>query len=329
MQSLSKRDQAIVDRGVAVLESEGNAIMALKERVGQAFVDAVMLIADSKGRLVVTGMGKSGTVGRKLSGTFASTGTPSFFMHPAESIHGDLGMLTEDDIVLALSNSGETEEVVRILPAIARIGARMVSLVGRTESTLAQYSEVVVDVGVCEEACPLGLAPTTSTTAALAMGDALALSVMEVRNFTSQDYALRHPGGTLGRRLLMLVRDVMRTGDAMAVVKEDSTAMDAVFAITKSGAGAACVVDLEGKLIGLVTDGDVRRAILKDAGVLNGCVCDIMTCEPRTICPDRLATEGLRAMEYNGKLIGEIAVVSDGAPVGVLMLKDLVAVGLV
>ena len=329
MSDISDFDNAIISRGIAVLESEGNAIMDLKSRVGKAFVDAVKMIASCEGRLVITGMGKSGSIGRKLSGTFASTGAPSFFMHPAESIHGDLGMLTENDVVLALSNSGETEEIVRILPAIARIGARIISLVGRAESTLAQYSEVVLDVAVSEEACPLGLAPTTSTTAALAMGDALALAVMEVRNFTSEDYALRHPGGTLGRRLLMLVSDVMRTGDAFAVVQENATVMDAMFVITKSGAGASCVVKKDGCLAGIVTDGDIRRAILKDEKALSHSVNDIMTREPRTIAPDRLATEGLRAMEYKGKLIGEIAVVEHGRPVGVLMLKDLVSVGLV
>lgn len=319
----------VIARGIAVLESEGNAIMDMRARIGDDFVNAVKMISECQGRLVITGMGKSGSIGRKLSGTFASTGTPSFFMHPAESIHGDLGMLTADDVVLALSNSGETEEIVRILPAIARIGAKMISLVGRVQSTLAQYSEVVIDVSVNEEACPLGLAPTTSTTAALAMGDALALAVMEVRNFTSRDYALRHPGGTLGRKLLMLVSDVMRTGDAMAIVGQGSTVMDAMFAITKSGAGAACVTDDEGSLVGLVTDGDIRRAIIKDSQVLTQCVCDIMTHEPRVITPNRLATEGLRSMEYKGRLIGEIAVVENGKPVGVLMLKDLVSVGLV
>lgn len=329
MSKIPNYDEAIISRGIAVLESEGSAVMDLRERVGGAFVKAVNLIASSGGKLVITGMGKSGSIGRKLSGTFASTGTPSFFMHPAESIHGDLGMLTADDIVLALSNSGETEEIVRILPAIARIGARMISLVGRAESTLAQYSEVVLDVAVKEEACPLGLAPTTSTTAALAMGDALALAVMEVRKFTSEDYALRHPGGTLGRRLLMLVSDVMRSGDAIAVVSENATVMEAMFAITKSGAGASCVVDQNGKLAGIVTDGDIRRSILNDEKALIKFVCNIMTRDPRVIAPDRLATEGLRAMEYKGKLIGEIAVVEDGKPVGVLMLKDLVSVGLV
>ena len=256
------RDRAI-SRAVATLRNEGEAILALAERLDSSFCEAVELILSCRGRLVVTGMGKSGAVARKLAGTFSSTGTPSLFLHPAEGIHGDLGMVTGQDVVLALSNSGESQEIADILPAIARIGARMIAIVGRPESTLSTYAQVILDVSVDCEACPLNLAPTTSTTAALALGDALALAVMEARHFTREDYALFHPGGALGRRLLLRVSDVMRAGGAVAIVKEDVVLRDVLFAITKAGAGAACVVDDAGKLLGIITDGDVRRALIE------------------------------------------------------------------
>lgn len=317
-----------LSRAQYTLQSEADAILGLIPRLDSSFVDAVKLILECRGRLVVTGMGKSGAIGRKIAGTFASTGTPSLFLHPAEGIHGDLGMVTAQDVVLALSNSGETQEIVDILPAIARIGAKLIALVGRSDSTLGSYSQVVLNVEVECEACPLGLAPTTSATATLAMGDALALAVMEARHFTKDDYALFHPGGTLGRRLLLRVSDVMRSGEAMAVVALDVPLKDVLFAITKAGAGAACVADADGSLAGIITDGDVRRALLKDADALSRPASAVMTAGCRTIAPDRLATEGLHALEAPPKPIGEIPVVEDGKPVGMLMLKDLVAAGL-
>lgn len=319
----------ILDRANATLTNEGEAILALRDYLNDTFVEAVDLILNCKGRLVVTGIGKSGAVGRKLAATFSSTGTPSLFLHPAEGIHGDLGMVTSNDVVLALSNSGETDELVKILPAIARIGAPMIAMVGRSKSTLATYSEIVLDARVECEACPLDLAPTTSAVAALALGDALALAVMEVRQFTREDYALFHPGGSLGRRLLLRVSDVMRKGDSLAVVKHDAPLRDAMFVITKAGAGAACVIDDEGFLAGIITDGDIRRALLADETVLNKRSGEVMNIGPRTISPDKLATEGLRLMEAPPKQIGEMPVVVDGRPVGMLMLKDLVAAGIV
>ena len=322
------RDRA-VSRAVATLRNEGEAILALAERLDASFCEAVELVLACRGRLVVTGMGKSGAVARKLAGTFSSTGTPSLFLHPAEGIHGDLGMVTGQDVVLALSNSGESEEIVNILPAIARIGAEMIAIVGRPESTLSTYARVILDVSVDCEACPMNLAPTTSTTAALALGDALALAVMEARHFTREDYALFHPGGALGRRLLLRVSDVMRAGSAVAVVGKDVILGDVLFAITKAGAGAACVVDDAGKLAGIITDGDVRRALIDDDGALRRQSGEVMVVGPRTIGPDRLATEGLRAMEAPPRQIGEMPVVVDGKPVGMLMLKDLVAAGIV
>jgi len=321
--------QKALARARATLKCEGEAVLALCDRLGSAFADAVALILDCRGRLVVTGMGKSGAVGRKIAGTFSSTGTPALFLHPAEGIHGDLGAVTGQDVVLALSNSGESQEIVDILPAIARLGARMIAMCGRSESTLTSYTQVILDVSVESEACPLNLAPTTSTTAMLAMGDALALAVMEARHFTREDYALFHPGGALGRKLLTRVSDVMRSGSAVAVVGQDVTVRDVIFAITKAGAGAACIVDEDGKLAGIITDGDVRRALLADDGALGKRANEVMIVGPRTISPDRLATEGLKAMEAPPRQIGEMPVVVDGKPVGMLMLKDLVAAGIV
>ena len=318
-----------LDRARDTLTNEAEAILKLIDRLDSSFAHAVEMVLSCPGRLVVTGMGKSGAVARKLAGTFSSTGTPSLFLHPAEGIHGDLGMVTGQDVVLAVSNSGETDELVKILPAIARIGAGMIAMVGRAESTLAGYAQVVLDVSVDCEACPLDLAPTTSTTAALALGDALALAVMEARRFTKADYALFHPGGALGRRLLLRVSDVMRTGDSVAIVEADVMLRDAMFAITKAGAGAACIVDGDGKLIGIIADGDIRRALLADDKALSKKASEVMVASPRTIGPDRFATEGLRAMEAPPKQIGELPVLVDGRPVGMLMLKDLVAAGIV
>jgi len=329
-QDFSEQDrQKAFARAIATLKAEGEAVLALCDRIDESFGKAVELVLGCKGRLVVTGMGKSGAIGRKLAGTFSSTGTPSLFLHPAEGIHGDLGMVTGSDVVLAISNSGESEEIASILPAIGRIGAKLIAMVGRLECTLASYADVVLDTSVECEACPLGLAPTTSTTVQLALGDALALAVMEARRFTHEDYALFHPGGALGRRLLLKVSDVMRTGSEMAVVKADVVLRDVLFAITRAGAGAACVVDDDGKLLGIITDGDVRRALLNDEKALGKLASEVMIPGPRTIAPDRLATEGLRKMEGPPKQIGEMPVLADGKPVGMLMLKDLVAAGIV
>ena len=321
--------QKVRMRAIETLKAEGQAVLALCDRLDSSFTQAVELILNCRGRLVITGMGKSGAIGKKLAGTFSSTGTPSLFLHPAEGIHGDLGMVTPNDVVLALSNSGESEEIVNILPAIARIGVSMIAMVGRANSSLSAYAAVVLDASVECEACPLGLAPTTSTTAQLALGDALALAVMEARQFTKEDYALFHPGGALGRRLLLRVSDVMRSGSAMAIVQTDVILRDVLFAITNAGAGAATVVDSEGKLLGIITDGDVRRALIKDDKALYKRADEIMVSSPKTITPERLATEGLHAMEAPPRQIGEMPVVEDGKPVGMLMLKDLVAAGIV
>jgi arabinose-5-phosphate isomerase len=317
----------VIDRARQVLEIESQAVSALPDRLGDDFVRATELILACHGKLVVTGMGKSGAIGRKLAGTFSSTGTPSLFLHPAEGVHGDLGAVTSQDVVLLLSYSGETDEMLAIMPAIKRLGAKVISLVGNCASTLGKYADVVLDVSVEREACPLGLAPTASTTAMLALGDALALAVMDVRQFTHEDYARFHPAGALGRRLTLRVADVMRTGDAVAVVKNETTVRDAIFAITQAGAGATSVVDAEGRLIGIITDGDVRRLALTDDGFLSRTAGDVMTKTPRTIPCESLATEGLKIME--SLKIGEMPVLDGEKLVGMLMLKDLTEAGIV
>ncbi|NLN77549.1 MAG: KpsF/GutQ family sugar-phosphate isomerase [Armatimonadetes bacterium] len=329
-QDFTEQDkQRAFARAIATLQAEGEAVLAMCGRLNSSFALAVEAVLGCSGRLVITGMGKSGAIGRKLAGTFASTGTPSLFLHPAEGIHGDLGMVTSADIVLAISNSGESEEIAHILPAIGRIGAKLIAMVGRPSSSLGGCADIVLDTSVEREACPLGLAPTTSTTVQLALGDALALAVMEARRFSHEDYALYHPGGALGRKLLLRVSDVMRSGDEVAVVQSDVALRDVLFAITRAGAGAACVVDGKGLLLGIITDGDVRRALLNDEKALSRLASQVMSANPRTISPDRLATEGLRKMEGPPRQIGEMPVMLDGKPVGMLMLKDLVAAGIV
>lgn len=318
----------MLDRAREILEIEGNAVLGLRDRLDESFMTAVDLLLECRGRVVVTGMGKSGAIGRKLAGTLASTGSPALFLHPAEGVHGDLGMVTSQDVVIALSNSGETDEIISILPVIKRIGAKLISMCGRTESALANYSDVVLDTSVDREACPLGLAPTTSTTAQLALGDALALTVMEARRFSAEDYALFHPAGTLGRRLTMTVADVMRSGDRMAVAGSDELVRDVLFKITKAGAGAAVVVDKKKALVGIITDGDVRRHILTDEGCLRRQAHEIMVGNPKTIKPDQLAVEGVRLLE--SFKIGEVPVLDDaGRPIGMLMMKDLFQAGIV
>jgi len=318
----------VLDHAREVLDIEAAAISAMKDRLDDNFARAIDLMIGCKGRVVVTGMGKSGAIARKIAGTLSSTGTPSLFLHPAEGFHGDLGMVTPIDVVIALSNSGETDELTAILPILKRIGAKLIAMVGRPESTLGKYSDVVLDVSVDREACPLGLAPTTSTTAALALGDALAIVAMRVRKFTAEDYALFHPGGSLGRRLTLRVADVMRTGDQFAIVGEDDRVRDALFAITKAGAGAAVVVDAKGELAGILADGDLRRHLLADERCLHKATHEIMTHNPKCIDPDRLATEGVKLLEQFK--IGELPVISaDRKPVGMLMLKDLFKAGIV
>lgn len=317
-----------------VLGEEAEALRAMSDRLEmESWALAVGAILGAEGRIVVTGMGKSGTVGRKLVGTLASTGSPALFMHPGEAVHGDLGMVQARDVVIALSYSGETDEILAILPSIRRLAVPLIAITGRAVSTLGRLATVVLDVAIEREACPMNLAPTTSTTAMIAMGDALAIAVMGARRFTHDDYARLHPAGSLGRRLTLRVRDIMRSGDAVAIVTESMSVRDAVFAITQAHAGAAVVVDGAERLCGLITDGDIRRHLLDDANLLSRQAQDIMNSKPGVVGPDLLAAEAREKLaEFHplpGSTVGEAPVVdSDGRPVGMLMLKDLDKAGI-
>ena len=310
----------------SVLQIEAEAILGVIPRLDDSFDTAVELLLTCTGRAVVTGVGKSGAIARKIASILSSTGTPALFLHPAEGVHGDLGVVTRDDIVIVLSYSGASDEVVNILPVVKRIGAMCIALTKVGDSPLSRAADVVLDTTVEREACPLGLAPTSSTTTALAMGDALALAVMDARKFTREDFARFHPAGALGRRLLIQVGDLMRVGSEMAVCSESQTLKDTLFAITKARAGAACIVDQAGMLVGVITDGDVRRHLLSD-GDLAATATTVMTKGATTISADALAVEGLRVMEE--KRIGDLPVVRDGKPIGVIMLKDITKAALI
>ncbi|MEW5973893.1 MAG: KpsF/GutQ family sugar-phosphate isomerase [Pseudomonadota bacterium] len=311
----------------AVLDTEAAALVRLNERLDQAFVRACELMLACAGRVVVTGMGKSGHIGGKIAATLASTGTPAFFVHPGEASHGDLGMITRQDVVLALSNSGETPEILAILPIIKRLGVPMIALTGRPQSTLAREAEVHIDVGVDKEACPLGLAPTASTTAALAMGDALAVALLETRGFTAEDFALSHPGGALGRRLLLHVRDVMHGGERLPKVELGAPLRDALMEITRKGLGITAVVDAEGRLAGVFTDGDLRRALDHADIDLRGARVDELYTPGGKTCPEgMLAAEALGLMERH-KINALIVVDEDRRPVGALNTHDLLRAG--
>ncbi len=314
-----------------VLKMEAEAILELVPRINGQFTAAVEMILACPGRTVITGMGKSGIIGRKMAATLASTGTPSFYLHPAEGIHGDLGMVTADDVVIALSNSGETGEVLHILPSLRRIGAKVIAMVGNPNSSLGKNADVVLDVGVSKEACPLGLAPTSSTTAALAFGDALAVALLSKRKFTADQFAVFHPGGSLGRRLLMTVADVMHTGDENPLVKGDMKVQDALFVITDKGLGAVSVVDNDNKMIGVLTDGDIRRGLSQGFSFLTMPVTELMTKAPKTITQDKLAAEALHLMESNKPRPITVLPVIDAERhvIGLLHMTDLVRQGVV
>jgi arabinose-5-phosphate isomerase len=322
----------ILDQALQTLQTEQEAIARLRQRIGEPFVAACELLLGMKGRAVISGMGKSGAVGRKLSSTLASTGTPSFFMHPAEAIHGDLGMVTEHDVVIFLSNSGETEEILNILPAVRRRGAGIISLCGAAESSLAQHSDVTLDASVECEACPLGLAPTASCIAQMALGDALAMSLMRARGFTTEDYAQSHPGGTLGRKTLWRVADVMHSGDDNPTIPASATVLDAL--LTMSGArvrGAVSIVDDEGKLRGLFTDGDFRVLMQREPdrnAVMCRAITEAMTERPTTTTPETLAARAAKLMQ--DREFDNLPVVdADGVAVGMLDIQDLLKAGIV
>ena len=321
----------IKDKAIETLKIEAAAIENLIPRIDDEFIAAVKRIMSCRGRVAVTGMGKSGHVGRKIAATLASTGTPSFFMHPAEAYHGDLGMLTERDILIAISNSGESSEIVNILPVVRRIGAEIIAMSGKRNSTLGKNADYFIDISVEREACPLGLAPTASTTATLAMGDALAMALMDEKNFTSSDFALFHPGGALGRKLLLTVGDVMHSGEDNPIVKVGATAKDALFEMTAKGLGAVSVVDEHNKFVGLVTDGIIRRALEKNRSFIDEPVEHIMFEKPLIISADKLAAAALSVMEkHKPRPVTVLPVINkNNFPVGMIHLTDLLRQGVV
>jgi arabinose-5-phosphate isomerase len=304
-----------------VLRLEAEGILGLVPRLDERFLRALDLLNGCKGRVVVTGIGKSGIVARKVAATLASVGTPALFLHPAEGIHGDIGMVTRGDVVLAVSNSGETDEVLTILPTLKRLGAPLIALTGSPDSTIARSADVVLDVSVAEEACPMDLVPTSSTTASLAMGDALAVALLELRGVTPEDFALLHPGGNLGRRFLR-VEALMHVGDAVPIVREETGMREVILEMTGKRLGATSVVNRDGALVGIITDGDLRRAFQRNPQLLGAVAQDVMTRSPKTIRPDELAAKALEVMEFHA--ITQLLIVdSQKYPAGIIHLHDI------
>lgn len=305
-----------------VLRIEAEAVAALGERIGDAFALAVDLILQRHGRVIVTGIGKSGHVGRKLAATLASTGTPAYFVHAAEAAHGDLGMITPEDVVIALSNSGASDELLMIVPLVKRQGAKLIAMTGRPDSPLAREADVHLDAGVAEEACPLNLAPTASTTAALALGDALAVAVLDARGFGAEDFARSHPGGSLGRRLLTHVSDVMRPLERVPLTPQTQTMTEALLAMSRGGMGMTVAVDADGKPVGIFTDGDLRRALERGCDARTATLREVMTQNPRSIVATALAVEAAELME-TGRISQLLVVDADGMLLGALTTHDL------
>jgi arabinose-5-phosphate isomerase len=322
-------EHSYIELGLAVLKTESEAITALMPRLDQSFHRACDMLLDCEGRIVVTGMGKSGHIGNKIAATLASTGSPAFFMHPGEASHGDLGMITSDDLLIALSNSGETSEITLLLPLLKRLGIPLIALTGKPGSTLARAADINLDVSIDKEACPMGLAPTSSTTASLAMGDALAIAVLQARGFTEEDFALSHPGGNLGRRLLLRVSDIMHSGDAIPLVPVSSSLSDTLLEMTKKGLGMTGVIDPENKqLLGIYTDGDLRRTFEKMPDIKTAQVRDFMTPDCVTIDADRIAGEALKIM-HDRKINALMVVDKNNLVQGALNMHDLLRAGVV
>lgn len=311
-----------LDLARTVLRIEAREVEALACRLDESFLRALDLILQCDGRVVVSGMGKSGHIGRKIAATLASTGTPAFFMHPAEASHGDLGMITSQDVVIALSHSGESGELLSIVPMLKRMGARLISITGNPDSSLAKEADVHLDASVSEEACPLGLSPTASTTAALALGDALAVTLLDARGFSAEDFARSHPGGALGRRLLIHVEDVMRSGGAVPSVGIDASLSAAMLEMTRKGLGMTAIVDASGKAVGIFTDGDLRRAFEQGIEVMGTQIRQVMHANPQTISARRLAVEAVELMEQH-KINGLLVTDENGRLIGALNMHDL------
>jgi arabinose-5-phosphate isomerase len=319
-----------IEEAKRVLKVEAQSLLDLAERIDEHFSQAVELLSQCKGKVVLMGMGKSGLVGRKIASTFASTGTPAFFLHPAEGVNGDFGMLAKEDVIIAISNSGETRELLEVLPLIKRYGNRLITLTGNMSSTLAKAGDVHLDIRVKEEACPLGLAPTASTTATLAMGDALAVALMEKKDFKKEDFAILHPGGALGKRLLLKVEDLMHVGKAFPMISERTLMKDAIIEITSKRLGVTGVCNAEGHLVGVITDGDLRRALEKFNDLFHREASEVMTRNPKWIEKDDLAAKAVQRMEqYSITSLFVLNQAGDKTPVGIIHLHDLLKAGVV
>jgi arabinose-5-phosphate isomerase len=316
----------LLARGRRVLETEIAAVAMVKDRLGESFLEACRVLHACEGRVVVSGMGKSGHIGNKIAATFASTGTPAFFLHPAEASHGDIGMITPGDVLLALSNSGETSELLTILPVVKRLGVPIVAMTGRPSSTLGKAAAVVLDVSVSEEACPHNLAPTASTTATLAMGDAIAVAILEARGFTEDDFARAHPGGSLGRRLLLRIQDVMRTDNQLPAVRSETALRDGLVEMSRKGLGMTAIVDEQRRVLGIFTDGDLRRTLDRDADLRNRRMAEVMTANPKTVTADMLAAEAVHLMETS-RITQLLVVDENNVLVGALNVHDLLRAG--
>jgi len=318
----------VLKKAREVLRIEAKAIEDLAKRIDNNFLQAVDTIFKCRGRVIVTGMGKTGIIGRKIAATLSSTGTPSLWMHSAEAVHGDLGQVTKNDVVIVISRSGETDETKQLLPLVKKIKSKIIAMTGNRKSTLAQFSDIVLDVSVKNEGCPLGLAPMASTTATLAIGDALAACLIVRRGFKKEDFAFYHPGGSLGRKLLLKVEDIMRRGSYYPKVKDSMTVKNVLLAITQARCGSACILDRRGKFVGIFTDGDLRRHLKTDANLLSRKVSEVMTKNPKTISKDKLAVEALEILQE--KKIDELPVVDvKGKLTGLLDIQDLLKAGLV
>lgn len=319
----------ILKRGREVLGIEANGILGLVDRLDENFVRAVDLLYDCKGKVVVTGLGKSGLICRKIAATLSSTGTPSLFLHAGDGIHGDLGMIMKEDIVLAVSNSGETEEILKLLPILRRLGLKLIVITGNANSSLSRAADVILNATVKEEACPLGLSPTASTTAALALGDALAVVLLEKRGFKEEDFALRHPGGALGRKLLLRVEDLMHRGKQLPVVPEETPMKETLLEITSKRLGVTAVVDERGSLVGIITDGDLRRSLESKGDIFRFKAKELMTRNPKTIPADALAARAVALMERHSITSLFVLEHKGSKPVGVVHLHDLLKAGIV
>ncbi|MFT6734030.1 MAG: arabinose-5-phosphate isomerase [Polaribacter sp.] len=317
-----------INLGKAVVEIEKQAIEALSAKINADFALACELLLACEGRIVVIGMGKSGHIGKKIAATLASTGSPAFFVHPGEASHGDLGMITGKDVVIAISNSGETNEIISLLPVIKRLNVPLISITGKTDSTLANFADVNLDASVEQEACPMNLAPTASTTVTLVMGDALAVSLLDARGFTENDFALSHPGGSLGRKLLLKVEDVMHKGNDIPIVKNSTSVSDALLEMTNKRLGMTCVTSESGKLVGIYTDGDLRRTLANNLNLNQTLIAKVMTKGGKTIFSGQLAAEAIKIMEDNA--VNALVVVDENhSPIGALNMYDLLKAGVV